>query len=742
VFEALFRYPRSTFERGEIVFTAGWPEWLVPLLAVLGVAIIVSFLVRSRKRAASRQLLIIGVLQTALLALLLWVLRLPALETEKLREGENAVALLLDTSASMRYGTERARIDDARRGLEMVVAGDGLDLKLRRYEFDQLPRPVDAWSAGDPSGTETSIAATVGRVLDESRFEPLAAIVLASDGADTAGGISEAELAEIASYGVPVHTIGAGREIMPEDLELSDVQVPDRALAGSIVAARLRIRHDSGGTARVRVHAGDRLLAAQNVELDAGNGTTVAWLDIELFERGPQELEFTLEAVDGEQEQRNNRRSALVDVQDEDYRILYFEGEPRWEYKFLRRAIDGDEGLQLVSLLRVSPNKYYRQGIESADELADGFPSTREELFAYDALIIGSVEAALLTAEQQRMLADFVAERGGSLLFTGGLHGLGNGGWGQSLLADALPARLPPLESPSFFRRRATVRPTPQGLATRMLRLAESADDNLEAWRGLPEVADYQLIGDLKPAARTLLVGDNGIDEFPLFVNQPYGRGQSYLLATAGTWRWQMSLPAEDQRHETFWRQLLRSLVASSPQPSRLTATGLPGGGIALRAEFRDASFAPLDEVRVAAVVSRADGASWSVPLAMSDAERGVYTGELDPGESGTYYAEAVAAREDSAVASARSSLHLDVGQAEHFGIRRNATTLMRLAEATGGQYLAEPSPGQLVDALRYSGSGITDLEYRPLWNLPAVLLLLLMIKSAEWLLRRRWSTI
>jgi hypothetical protein len=70
--------------------------------------------------------------------------------------------------------------------------------------------------------------------------------------------------------------------------------------------------------------------------------------------------------------------------------------------------VHGDEELHIVSLLRVSPNKFYRQGIESPQQLEQGFPDTREELFAYDALIIGSVEAASLSVAQQQLIRDFV----------------------------------------------------------------------------------------------------------------------------------------------------------------------------------------------------------------------------------------------------------------------------------------------------------------------------------------------
>jgi len=161
VFEALFRYPRSAFERGTLVYTAAWPDWLVPLLAVTGAIAIVALLALRRQRMAPWQLASIGFAQAALLALLLWIVRLPALETEKLREGENFVALLLDTSASMELGAGSSRADDARYDLEAVIGGDDLAVRVRRYEFDGALRPVDAWTDATPSGTKTAIAAAV-----------------------------------------------------------------------------------------------------------------------------------------------------------------------------------------------------------------------------------------------------------------------------------------------------------------------------------------------------------------------------------------------------------------------------------------------------------------------------------------------------------------------------------------------------------------------------------------------------
>ena len=744
MFETLFKYPRETYARSELIYAGTWPDWLLYSIAILALAAIVFFLVRRRQAAHPLRLIAIGVLQFAMVAALLWVMKLPTLSTERLRDGQNSVALLLDSSASMTYGMTTARIGEAMAALDEAVR-DELDLgvALRRYEMSGSVTQVDAFAQSQPAGTESDIANSLLAVLRESRSDSLAAILVGSDGIDTSAGITEEQLAEIAGFGVPIHTIPVGRVSMPEDLELVNVVVPEKVLPDSTLSARVSIRHDAAGETRLKVYDGEKLLASEAIELRADTNTTAARIDLSIDSAGPHRLDFSLEGLEGEQELRNNTRSRLVNVIDDSFRILYFEGEPRWEYKFMRRAVQPDSELQIATLLRVSPNKFYRQGIETPDQLEDGFPATREELFGYDALIIGSVEAATLSPAQQQNVRDFVSERGGTLLMLAGPNGLGNGGWGQSVVGDVLPARLPPSTQSSFVRQKAPVALTPHGSDNQMLRLSAAKDDNQQAWSELPEVADYQRVGAIKPAALVLLTVAPANDSLPLLMTQRFGRGHSYILATGGTWRWQMSMPVENQSHETFWRQLLRTLVASAPKNIGLSATDKTGvAEVALRAEFKEEDFAPMDNIGVTAIISHEDGSTMNVSLEPSIEEPGVYQSSFQPDASGTWYVEAVAERDDAPVSTARTSLYHELGQAEHFNIRSNPNLLQRVADATGGRSLAAEDIAAIGDLLRYSSSGITEQEYRPVWNALAIFLVLLALKAGEWLLRRRWSTI
>ena len=275
-----------------------------------------------------------------------------------------------------------------------------------------------------------------------------------------------------------------------------------------------------------------------------------------------------------------------------------------------------------------------------------------------------------------------------------------------------------------------------------MLRFGESDAESERLWNELPDIADYQQIGTLKPAARTLVNAIVDDRPQPLLVSQPFGRGHSYILATGGTWRWQMSLPVEDERHERFWRQLLRALVSSSPPRTSLQVESRDGSTLEIRAEFRDAAFNPVDNLSVSAVASHEDGESWSIALLPSENEPGVFVAETTPTSSGAWYFEAHATRDDNVVEVARSSIYSESEQKEFFNIRRNSGLLKRVSEATGGQYFEAGKLEALPDYLRHSSAGVTEKFVRPVWDMPALFLLLLLLKSSEWLLRRRWSTI
>ncbi len=740
MFEFLFGVSRDLLSRGELVLASSWPRWILLAVLLSAAVVLATILWRQRHALPLIQLATIGVLQLAMLAVLLVIIWQPGLRTEQLRVGDNVVAVMLDISESMTFGDAGGSRMELVRPLiaERLAPTLSQEHVLQRFVFAGRAQGVDNFDDLPVPGSQTRIGAAVLQVLRQARTVPLGAIVLVSDGADNAVAQLSDQLSEIAGFGVPVHTLGVGREQIPEDLELASVSLPGRALPGTTLSARVAIRHDGPGTARVKVYDGDSILAARELPLAPDITVTTAYVDFPVPDPGHHDLVFSLDRQPGERDARNNTRARTLEVPEDRYRVLYLEGEPRWEYKFLRRALEDDPSVDLVSVLRVSPNKFYRQGISRPEDLEEGFPADRAALFEYDAVIIGSIEAARFSAQQQGMLRDFVGERGGSLLMLAGLNGLGAGGWGNSALDEVLPSRLSQ-DAGDYRRERLQATLTPLGGQSPLLKLSDDPQDNAQRWRELPAVADYQTIGPLRPAAVGLLDVDAGGRRLPLLVTQPYGLGHSYILATGGTWRWQMSLPVEDLSHETFWRQVTRGLVANSPDRFELSAEVI-GDQVVLVAELRDAEFKAERDVTVTAVVSSGDSEALSVALRPTE-RPGVLQGEFTPGESGVLFVEALARRNADTIGTARLSLRYDA-PAEHFGVRQNRPLLQSLADATGGRYWPADDIDGLAAAIRHSAAGVTEQNIRPLWDAPALFVLLLLLKSAEWLLRRRWRTI
>jgi len=745
LFELFFKYSRATFERGELLLATGWPMWLLAVLIALGAAGIGFSLARNNQGLGPGRVVTLGLLQTLLWAGLLTLLWQPALLTQTLRPQENSIALLVDTSASMSYGdADRSRLQEAVAALGEGTLEDldsAFDVQFFGFAADTVA--LESLAAVPAPGPTTDIGAALLSVLRGANAGALAAIVLVSDGGDNSGELDAARIAEIAGFGVPVHTLGVGPEEIPDDLELEDVVLSPQGMPGSTVSAQVSIRHGRGALAQLKVYDGDAILASQAIQLPDQAGVTTRWIDLDVGRPGVRDLRIALDAGANETNLVNNTQLRPMEVAQRRRNILYIEGEPRWEYKFLRRAIDPEGPLRVASLLRTTPNKFYRQGVESPEELVDGVPTDEETLFAYDAVIIGSFEAAALSPEQQTMLAEFVSRRGGSLLMLGGRRGLADGGWGATALAEVLPATLPAVEAPTFVRYPAKATLTPTGRRSLLTRLGPDETANVALWDELPELADFQYLEGLKPAAEVLLEAELQGQAWPLLVHQRYGLGNSYILATGGTWRWQMQLPHEDQRHETFWRQLLQALAAGAPEPVTLSTDRVFYGDrsvVTLRAEVRNKDFQPTDAATVNVVVDSGAGPGQTLAMAPVPGQPGRYEVDFDAVDPGIYRFEAVAELDGSPLGRSRLAVRRADGVAEHFQIQQNRPLLERIAAATRGQYFTLDTLAAIPEAVQFSDAGVVERRLLELWNMPINFLLLLLFKAGEWLLRLRWG--
>jgi uncharacterized membrane protein len=753
MFELFFKYPSAVFSKGTFVLIGGWPVWLL-LIAIVVAAVGLGMLIRKRStgsvRMAGIRSAMVWLLQTALAAVLLLMLWHPALSVATLRPQQNIVAVVVDDSSSM-------AIDDAgsgsRRGAALKVLNSGLlDALQKRFQVrlyrlsDQLER-IQKLEQLNSFGQSTHIGESLKQVLADASSLPIGAVVLLSDGADNSGGIDLETISEIRRQRIPIHTIGFGREKMARDIEIADVQVPQRALPDSRLSAQVSFHQNgySGQSAKITLRDGQKLLASKQVTLKADGVEQTEPVLFGAGTAGVKTIDISIDPLPNEENAKNNHVTRLVNVDQRKPRILYMEGEPRWEFKFLRRAVEDDRNINLVTILRTTQNKIYRQGVKDENELKDGFPTKVEELFGFEGLIIGSSEAAYFTASQQQLIRDFVDRRGGGLLFLGGRDSLADGGYAKSLFNDLLPVVLPDKKG-TFVRAPANVELTAAGRDNLITRIEEDPAKNVDRWKKLPYLMNFQDAGQPKPGAVVLVdaLPQQG-GRIPLLTIQNYGHGRTAVFATAGSWRWQMLQPVADKSHEMFYTQLLRWLVNDTPRrlvastPHQLLADEK---NVKLQAQVRDRTYLPAGDAVVEAHVIGPDGFTETVEMRPDPLEQGSYaTGWTTP-KPGSYLVEVVAKKGTEELGRDVLTFRREDGVAESFRAEQNRELLDKLSSETGGRYYKPEDAGKLGNDISYSEAGITVRETRDLWDMPALFLLLLMLRSGEWLLRRKWGVI
>jgi hypothetical protein len=761
MFQFLFKYPLPVFTKGSFVLLSAWPAWLLPVLiaaAAGGLALLIRWQVGSAAPTMRgwRAWVIWG-MQSATVALLLFLLWQPAITIGELNSQQNIIAVVIDDSHSMAV----TDVDGCAREASVLGALDGGVLaalaqrfQTRLYRLDSDLKRVQDTNGIAPSGAATHIDGGLKQLVAETSDLPVGAIVLLSDGGQNSAGvggsgISPDTLQALRNRRLPVHTVGFGREELAHDVEIEDVSVAEKVVANTRVAATVTLtqRGYAGEKAMLRVRDGEKTLAVHEVTFGPGGRVQTEPLFFPAGAAGAKSISFTVDPLSGEENLANNAVNRPLLVSEAKKKILYIEGEPRWEFKFIRRAEEDDPSVQVVSMLRTSENKIYRQGISDPSELADGFPVRPEDLFGYAGIIIGSVDVTYFTPLQQELLREYVDRRGGGILFLGGRASLSDGGWGVSSLNELLPTFLPAGKN-NFHRNSATVELTAAGVDSPITRLLDDPQKNADRWKKLAYLADYEDAGSPKPGATVLASMNAGRRKMPLLVTQSYGHGRTAVMATGGTWRWQMSEALGDPSHDLFWHQLLRWLVNETPGPvvaSMPARILMDQGHVQLTAQVHDRQFQPSVTAHVTAHVVGPEGVNAFLDLTPQQDAPGTYRAEWTAEKPGSYLAEITA---ESASGQTQEfgrdvvTFAREDGIAENFHTEQNRPLLEQLASQTGGRYWKPSELKSLPRDISYSEAGISVRNTKELWDMPIVFMLLVGLPSAEWLLRRKWGVV
>ena len=750
IFRFLFKYPPLMFQQGDVAWA--FSRSVLLIAGAVAAAAVVALLTYRGVAAADRlrDRLVLVALRVAALAVLLVCLFRPTLILKAAVPQQNFLAVLVDNSRSMAIADR----DGQTRSAFVQQQLNGPNAKLltalsqrfvvRFFSFASSAERIQSTADLKFDGTATRLSQALDRARDELSGLPLAGLVMISDGADTTDAAIDESLASLKARSIPVFTVGVGQEQFARDIQVTRVETPRAVLKGTALVVDVVLSQTGygGRTVPLSVEDDGRIVNTQEVKLPPDGESATVKVRFTAAEAGARLFRFRVPTQDGEQVTQNNARDALIQVNDRVEKVLYYEGEPRPEYKFLRMAIEADKNLQVVSIARTAENKYYRQGISNPDEVIGGFPKTREELFQYRALILGSVEAASFTPEQLRTIADFVSKRGGSLLMLGGRRAFAEGGWGGTPVGEVLPVVLGS-SNPKYLATDINVRPTRSGATFPVTLLANTEEASARKWDDMPELSAVNPIKEVKPGATVLLTGtDKARQEHVVLAHQRYGRGKALAMPVQDVWYWRMAakVPVTDTTHHMFWRRMIRWLVDGVPDQVNVTTAAdrvEPGEPIKVTAEVLDQAYAEVNDATVTAHITSPSGKTTDVPIDWTVTKDGDYRTSFVPDEAGIYTVKVGAERAQKPLGTGSMNVRVSAGDAEYFDAAMRAPLLKRIAEETGGRFFTSTNVASLPEAISYSGRGVTVVEERELWDMPALFMLLIALVSAEWGYRR-----
>ena len=753
-FELFFKYRPLMFEQGDFAFRASWSGGLA--FVAVAAAAVATWRSYTQVRGNSQPIdrVILAAVRLVALTVLAFCLMRPVLVLSSVVPQQNFLGVLIDDSRSMRIadGDETERLQFVR---DQLATPEG-DLRaalnerfaLRFFGFSTETDRLDVVDELDFNGTRTHIGQALAHAHDELSAMPLSGLVVVTDGADNAlDGLAES-LLPIQAAGVPVFTVGLGREEFARDIQLGRVETPRRVLKGASLVTDLVVTHRGFGGETVTVQAEDegRIVGSEEVVLGGDGEPQTVRMRFTAGEEGPRLFTFRVSPQPGEMVTQNNARQSLVVVEDRREKLLYFEGEPRFEVKFLRRAVADDENLHVSILQRTAENKFMRLDVEGPDDLVGGFPRTRAELFRYRGIILGSIEANYFTPDQLRMIADFVNDRGGGLLMLGSHRSFGQGGYAGTPVADVLPVVLDEArgEGDESFFVEVGVEPTRAGAAHAATQIADTEEASAARWRELPPITIVNPITEVKPGATTLLTSDGagGTDELVVLAFQRYGAGKVVAFPVQDSWMWQMhaDIAVDDMTHETYWRRMLRWLVDGVPDQVVVDLPQdrvQPDETVMVLAAVGDANFEELNNSSVVASVTHPDGDFTDLPMEWTAEKDGEYRTSFTPTAEGFYEVHVEAMSGDEVIGDDTAYIQVAPSDVEYYDSTMRSSLLERIAEETGGRFYTPDTVSSLADDIQYVGGGVTVVEEHDLWDMPALLLLLGTLVLGEWGYRR-----
>lgn len=782
-------------------FAPIWP-WQHTISATIWnialVVVIVWVALRMYRRAAisPRIRISLMLLRCCTLGLLLLLLNRPGLTLHQDSHKSSVVAVLLDSSASMSVPDAAPHMDEAetppmttRLAAAVEALGDlshGLLAALARqhrvqvYQFSEDAQflgnygdEVHDASANDqtlhavqqlsPAGTSSWIVRSIHSVAQDLSGQNLAGIILLTDGRQVPRQASDAMIDSLKADGIKIFPIVVGSQRPVKNVAIASVKALDSVFQGDDVLVHVQVRSEGlqenqpvevalidEATGHV-LDGPDGKPAVKSVSLN--DGLTDVEMQFKPIAAGMLNLTVKVAPQSGELAHEDNQRTVQIDVLDAKITVLYVDGYPRWDYRYIKNTLIRDKTIQVSCLLTSAEPGFVQEG----DLPIRRFPETMQELTAYDVILFGDVDPQQFSSSQLELLKEYVSQQGGGFGMVAGLRWSPQA-YAHTAVATILPVELKDAQVSSPAPLTQVLRPTitPIGMDSSIFRFFTDPQVNQQylhtRWPGI-----YWYYSGIaaKPGVGQVLAVDSshtgaGGHDAPILVTGRYGAGRTMFLATDDSWRWRYY--QGEHVFDTFWVQQLRTLSRGRKAGQRraILRSDRPsyelGERITANLDILDARLLSSLPAELPVKITSADGQLLAEHILRRQTDEstslsGRYTASWTADRIGSQTLTVAALSDEDK--DIQLPVDVQAPRLELIDPSIDPAFLQHLAQQTGGAVVPLAVAADRLDALIPEAHQVVSADAAVLlWSAPLVLALFGILLAGEWILRKRLGMI
>lgn len=777
--EILLGLPRHFLAKnGELSlsFHPHWPgqEWIgawpFNLVLLIAIALLVWW-VYQREGTDQRRKITLATMRAVLLLLVLALLNRPVLTMVQTRLEPSVLPVLVDTSLSMKVPDVVQQGGHVPRlaAVQKLFSTDSPLLHelqdkhvVRFYHFDTDVAPLAAAAplqALTATGQTTQITQAIRNVLDDLRGQRVAGLVLFTDGRQVPQQAMQADLDAIKDHGIKIYPVAVGTDAAPKNIQIENLTVQDAAFLGDLVDARTTARATGFGPNTAVKFILKNARTNQILTLADGTDSVIAHLPdnqptlVELpykpTAEGPLDLQVVAVPLPGEIDESDNVRSAQVFVMGAKITVLYVDGYPRWDYRYIKNEMIRDKTVDISCLLTSADPDFVQEG----DIPIRRFPETMDEMMNYDVVLLGDVDPRQFSDAQLQLVNDFVAKKAGGFGMVAGPR-FSPAAYRGTAIEPILPVNISQVQNDdSDVAVTESFRPvvTPVGLASGIFRFLPGAHANADYlkndWPGLfwycRDVVAKPGVGEVF-AQHPSAMGPDG-HPAPILVFGRYGAGRTMFSAIDDSWRWRFY--TGENVFDTYWVQVLRELARGRKVGQRrFTFTSAQpfydlGSQIEIHLRLLDPRISPQLAEQIPLELRDASGQLVARPTLIRDpSQSDLFSASFPAIAIGHFTLELPSLL--PGLDKAQLAIDVQSPSLELADPRMDASALNRLAAATDGQVLSLRQANDLATLIPSAAKSIPVASEEVIWNSPLAMILIAGLLIAEWIMRKMYGLV